>query len=241
MQRARAEQRGNDLIIHLDQQLNQDHIQTVSGGSGQFYIDFEVADPRKARVQQRRLFFALLHDIEVWSYEPKDLLKELFYTQYEIYTAGKSISLANDTRSTVSDANTLLGLVIDFMFEFDVPFKKGYELLPREEEYYIFQCCRHRVCLVCGQHADIHHVNAVGSGMDRTKIDHTQRHVMPLCREHHRIIEHIGPNRFSLRYHVPIDGIKLDVETLKRIGVRGNYEHAENRRENQDIGEKGVG
>lgn len=151
MQRARAEQRGRDLVIHLDKPLNQDHLKTVSGGQGEFYVDFEVADPRKVRVQQRRLFFALLHDIEAYFVVPSEFLKSMFYTQYEYYTAGKSISLSDHTESSVSDANTLLDLVIDFMFEWRVPYKKGYELLPREEQYFIYQCCRHRACLICGK------------------------------------------------------------------------------------------
>ncbi|MBF7133557.1 hypothetical protein ITQ82_09485, partial [Pediococcus pentosaceus] len=148
MQRARAEQRGRDFVIHLDRPLNQDHLETVSGGQGEFYVDFEVADPRRARVQQRRLFFALLHDIETYFVVPSEFLKSMFYTQYEFYTAGKSISLSDTTESSVSDANQLLDLVIDFMFEWRVPFKKGYELLPKEEDYYLYQCCRHRVCTI---------------------------------------------------------------------------------------------
>jgi len=46
---------------------------------------------------------------------------------------------------------------------------------------------------------------------------------MALCRKHHGEIEQIGPHAFSEKYHVPVDGIKLDVETLKKIGVQGNY------------------
>ncbi|MEF7475240.1 putative HNHc nuclease [Pediococcus pentosaceus] len=224
MHRARADQRGRDLIIHLDRPLNQDHLETVSGGQGEFYVDFEVADPRKASVQQRRLFFALLHDIETCFVVPSEFLKSMFYTQYEFYTAGKSISLSDATESSVSDANTLLDLVIDFMFEWRVPFKKGYELLPKEEQYFIYQCCRHRVCLVCGEHADIHHVDVVGR-TNRNKIDHSKRHVLPLCRAHHGEIESIGPIKFSEKYHVPVEGVKLNVKDLKRLGIRGNYEN----------------
>ena len=216
MQRARAEQRGRDLVIHLNKPLNQDHLETVSGGQGEFYVDFEVADPRRARVQQRRLFFALLHDIETYFVVPSEFLKSMFYTQYEFYTAGKSISLSDTTESSVSDANTLLDLVIDFMFEWHVPFKKGYELLPREEQYFIYQC------LVCGEHADIHHVDVVGR-TNRNKIDHSKRHVLPLCRVHHSEIESITPARFSTKYHVPVDGIKLSVEDLKQLGIKGSY------------------
>ncbi|WP_353894930.1 putative HNHc nuclease [Pediococcus pentosaceus] len=222
MQRARAGQRGRDLIIHLDRPLNQDHLETVSGGQGEFYVDFEVADPRRARVQQRRLFFALLHDIETYFVVPSEFLKSMFYTQYEFYTAGKSISLSDATESSVNDANTLLDLVIDFMFEWHVPFKKGYELLPKEEDYYLYQCCRHRVCTICSKYADIHHIDVVGR-TNRNKVDHTKRHVMALCRVHHNEIESIGAIKFAQKYHVPVTGIKLKIEDLQKLGIRGNY------------------
>ncbi|VDG20647.1 hypothetical protein [Lactobacillus sp. CBA3605] [Lactiplantibacillus mudanjiangensis] len=211
------------LVTALAEKPNLDHIETVSGNHDQFYMDWELADTRKARPQQRRLFFALIADIADWSIVPADFLKTLFYLQYQIYTAGKQISLSDVTESSVSDVNQLLDLVIDFMFEWRVPFKKGYELLPREQEYYLFECCRHRVCMICSNHADIHHVDVIGAGLNRTHVDHTKRHVMALCRKHHSEIEQIGPKSFSEKYHVPVAGIKLNIETLKRIGLQGKY------------------
>ncbi|GFF01085.1 Phage protein [Lactiplantibacillus plantarum] len=210
-------------VQKLPHKPNLDHIETVSGSADEYYTYSEIADTRKARPQQRRLFFALLSDIYTWSGMPTDFLKNLFYLQYESYTFGKQISLSDVTQSSVSDANQLLDLVIDFMFEWHVPFKEGYKLLPREQEYYLFQCCRHRVCMICGNHADIHHVDVIGVGMNRTHVDHTKRHVMALCRVHHSEIEQIGSVAFSAKYHVPVDGIKLDKETLKRIGLKGKY------------------
>lgn len=228
MQRSRTQLVEDDgryyLVTMLDKKPNLDHIETVSGSRDQLYTDWELADTRKARPQQRRLFFALLNDISDWSVVPQDFLKSMFYLQYQMYTDGKQISLSDVTTSSVSDANVLLDLVIDFMFEWRVPFKKGYELLPRDQEYYLFQCCRHRVCMICGNRADIHHVDAIGAGMNRTHVDHTKRHVMALCRKHHGEVEQIGAPAFSAKYHVPVDGIRLDVETLKKIGVRGNYD-----------------
>ena len=222
MRRARAVQRGNNLIIELESPLNQDHLETVSGSDGEFYVDYEIADTRKARIKQRRLFFALLHDIETYFVVPSEFLKSMFYTQYEFYTAGKSISLSDATESSVSDANQLLDLVIDFMFEWRVPFKKGYELLPKEEDYYLYQCCRHRVCTICSKYADIHHIDVVGR-TNRNKVDHTKRHVMALCRVHHNEIESIGAIKFAQKYHVPVTGIKLKIEDLQKLGIRGNY------------------
>lgn len=223
MERVSAEVKGHDLILHLDHKLNSDRLETVSGSAGQFWVDYELADTRKARGRQRRLFFALLSDISGYFVVPPEFLKSLFYVQYQEYTGGRSISLSETTKSSVSDANQLIDLVIDFMFEWHVPFKKGYELLPRDEEYYLFECCRHRRCMICGRPADIHHLDTVGMGMDRRKVDHSKRHVMALCRQHHTEFHKVGPAAFSGKYHVPVDGLKLDVETLKRIGVQGDY------------------
>ncbi|QSE53230.1 hypothetical protein JWR93_03640 [Lactiplantibacillus plantarum] len=210
-------------VQKLPHKPNLDHIETVSGSDDEYYTYSEIADTRKARPQQRRLFFALLNDIADYYIVPQDFLKTMFYGQYESYTFGKQISLSDTTESSVSDANKLLDLVIDFMFEWHVPFNEGYKLLPREQEYYLFQCCRHRVCMICGNRADIHHVDVIGAGLNRTHVDHTKRHVMALCRVHHSEIEQIGSVAFSAKYHVPVDGIKLDKETLKRIGLKGKY------------------
>ncbi|MCJ8184784.1 putative HNHc nuclease [Lactiplantibacillus pentosus] len=211
------------LVTELDEAPSLDHIETVSGVRGQFYINWELADKRKARPQQRRLFFALLNDIADYFVVPTDFLKSMFYGQYEQFTGGKSISLSDGSESSVSDANQLLDLVIDFIFEWRVPLKNGFKLLPRDQEFYLYQCCRHRVCMICGNRADIHHVDVIGAGLNRTHVDHTKRHVMALCRVHHSEIEQIGSVAFSAKYHVPVDGIKLDKETLKRIGLKGKY------------------
>ncbi len=211
------------LAIKPVESLNLDHIETVSGSKDEFYIDWELADRRKLRAKQRRLFFALINDIVQWSVMPQEYIKDMFYLQYSAYT-GKEISLADSSKTSVSDVNVLIDLVIDFMFEWNVPFKEGYKQLPREERYFIYQCCRHRRCLVCGDSADIHHLDTVGMGVDRRKVDHTQKHVMPLCRTHHENYHQLGAEKFAELYHVPINGIKLDAETLKKLGVKGNYE-----------------
>lgn len=211
-------------VQELDEKPNLDHIETVSGSTDEYYTYSELADTRNVRPQQRRLFFALLNDIVRWYGAPiKDFLKELFYTEFEIEHDGKSISLSDNAKSSVSDANDLLDRVIDFMFEWHVEFKEGYKMLTKNERFYLYQCCRHRVCMICGNKADIHHVDVIGAGLNRTHVDHTKRHVMALCRKHHSEIEQIGSQAFSEKYHVPVDGIKLDIETLKKIGVQGNY------------------
>ncbi|MSE21922.1 hypothetical protein GKC44_11905 [Lactobacillus parabuchneri] len=231
-----AQRHGKDLIVHLSQEPDKDHLETVNGQSDQVWVDLTFADPRQARPQQRRLFFALLNDIATYYVVPPDFLKTMFYTQYEFYTAGKSISLSDTTKSSVSDANQLLDLVIDFMFEWHVPFKKGYELLPKDEAYYQYECCRHRVCAICGrEHADIHHWDAVGTET-RKLADHRQHRFMALCRTCHNEFHQIGSIEFAQKYHV--QPVKLDKKTLIKLGVMTRKRMDEIDQRNLETGKK---
>ncbi|MGF7436788.1 putative HNHc nuclease [Lentilactobacillus senioris] len=217
MKRAPAEIRGNDLIIHLDELPNQDHLDTLQNEGHGLYVNYEFADPRKSRPQQRALFFALLGDISLHFVVPKEFLKMMFYTQFNIYTAGKEISLADDSTSSVSDANQLLDLVVDFMFEWRVPFKAGYELLPKDEQFYLYECCRHRICCVCGSEgADIHHFVAVGN-RSRQKVDHRKLQFISLCRTHHGEAHNLGGRAFLMKYH--LRPIKLSDDDLIRLHI----------------------
>ncbi len=229
MESGKAYWRNDRWIIIPDRQPNLEHIETLNGG----HIDgvpvvYDMEDRRKARPRQRALFFALLGDIHNWSGEPTEWLKEYFYTRYTIKTAGNEISLADDTKNTVSDAVKLIDDVVDFVFEFGVPVKEGYVLLPRNENYFQYECIKHRQCLVCGQHGDIHHVegipgNTVGMGGNRNHVNHSQRVLACLCREHHEICHKYGTDKFCRTYKLTHLGIKVDAETLKRIGVQGHY------------------
>ena len=229
--------KGTELLVRLEQSINLEHLKTMYNGNlSKIYARIEIVDPRKARPAQRKLFFALLNDIQTWSGAPmKDFLKDYFYTAYSIENDGAEISLADNTNNSVSDANKLLDIVIDFMFDFGVEFKQGYELLPRDENYFLYQCCKHRKCIICGKHADIDHLDEIGSGLNRNHVDHSKRHVIALCRVHHSERHRIGNKQFSNKYHMPLNGIKLDVETLKKIGVKGDYREETERGFNSDV------
>lgn len=225
MESGKAYWRNDRWIIIPDKEQNLERIETLNDGKADGVpIVFELADPRKARPKQRALFFALLGDIHNWSGEPTEWLKDYFYTRYTIKTAGSEISLADDTKNTVSDATELIEDVIDFIFEFDVPIHEGYTLLPRNENYFQYECIKHRQCLVCGKHADIDHIDEIGSGRNRTHLNHTKFRLASLCRTHHTERHKIGTKLFCQRHHLTNIGIKVDAKTLKRIGVQGDYD-----------------
>ncbi|GEN48920.1 putative HNHc nuclease [Ligilactobacillus pobuzihii] len=218
--------KGNELLIKVRQPINLEHLKTMYNGNlSKIHARIEIVDPRKARPAQRKLFFALCQDIEVWSGAPmKEFLKDYFYTAYSIENDGAEISLADNTKNSVSDANKLLDIVIDFMFSWSVPFKQGYELLPRDESYFLYQCCKHRRCMVCGKNnSQIAHYRAVGN-RSRKMVDHRKLPLMCLCGDRHHPEQHkIGINNFCNKYHIkPVylsedDLIKLHIMTRKRM------------------------
>jgi hypothetical protein len=75
----------------------------------------------------------------------------------------------------------------------------------------------HRSCVICGEHADIHHIDTVGMGNDRTQIDHREHRLIALCREHHNLAHNLGWQTFSAVYHVK--GMYLKSPQLQRLGL----------------------
>ena len=82
---------------------------------------------------------------------------------------------------------------------------------------YLWLCIKYRKCTICGQHGEIHHLNAVGAGRDRKHIDHSQHDLICLCREHHNEAHQIGVNTFKKKYQV--DGIKLSSKDVKEFKI----------------------
>jgi len=116
-----------------------------------------------------------MQDIYIYTGEPLESLKDVFYWQFRYFT-GKNISLSNESENTVDEVSTLSELILDFIFENDIPFREGYEIPPQNVEYYFYKCVMTRTCCVCGKkHADIHHVDAVGMGNNRKKINNSGR------------------------------------------------------------------
>ena len=85
---------------------------------------------------------------------------------------------------------------------------------------YVYMCLIHKKCCICGKKAELHHVDSVGMGNDRTEVQHEGRNALSLCREHHTEIHAIGINSFLEKYHInggiPIDKTIMKIYKLKR-------------------------
>lgn len=209
---------GNHLMLELKDELNIERLKTIFDGyDGERQAEIFIKDPRGFTVEQRKFFFALLNDIYKETGLSIDEMKDYIYSMFR-YATGNNISLSNQSVSTVDDVSYLTNLVLDFIFEHDIPFKDGYEVPPQNIQYFFYKCLMTRTCCNCGRKpADIHHVDAVGMGNNRKKINNSGRRFMALCRVCHTKIHTEGFSEFTnKRLLMPI---KLSDEDLRRLGL----------------------
>lgn len=208
---------GREIIVELFESLNIERLQTVFyGHKGDRTCELFIKDPRGFSTQQRAYFFALVGDIYQFTGQPPEDLKELLYWRFEMIS-GKGISLSNGSDSTKDDVTLLINIALDLAFELNVSLSGKIPIPDRNLDYFLYKCITCRKCAICGQKADIHHVNAVGMGSNRKKVDNSWREFMALCRKHHQLIHTIGLTAFKEKYKVY--GITLNAETIKRLNI----------------------
>ena len=183
------------------------------------YIDF--IDGRKLSDKQRRMCYSLINAIAEWSGSSTQDIKEAFKIEFwadKVDTlAEKIFSLSNAPMSLIEEFQKFL---INFILENDVPLK--YSLLNYVDDIdnYVYMCLIHKKCCICGKKADLHHVDSIGMGNDRTEVQHEGRKALSLCREHPTEIHATGINAFLEKYHInggiPIDKTIMKIYKLKR-------------------------
>ena len=211
---------GNRLTLELKDELNIARLKTIFDGyNGERQAEIFIKDPRGFTVEQRAFVFSLMNDIYRYTGQPFDDLKDIFYWQFRFLT-GKSISLKNISTNTVDDVSLLADLVLDFIFDGDIPFKDGYEVPPQNIQYFFYKCVMNRTCCICGKkNADIDHFDKALGRRKRKEVDHTEFTFAALCRTHHTEKHQLGITEFKNKYHVI--GIKLNQDEIKKLRIGG--------------------
>ncbi|WP_270693154.1 putative HNHc nuclease [Enterococcus malodoratus] len=211
---------GRKIILELKEELNIERLKTIFNGfDGERQAELFIKDPRGFTPQQRRFVFALMQDIYIYTGEPLESLKDVFYWQFRYFT-GKNISLSNESENTVDEVSTLSELILDFIFENDIPFREGYEIPPQNTQYYFYKCLTTRTCCICGKkNADIDHFDKALGRRKRSEVDHTEFNFAALCRTHHQEKHQIGIAAFKNKHHVI--GIKLNQDEIKKLRIGG--------------------
>lgn len=183
-------------------------------------VYLELIDSRPLSGKQRRMCYSLINAIAEWSGSTTEEVKQAFKLEFwadKVDTlADKIFSLSNAPMSLVAEFQRFL---IDFIISNDVPLK--FPLLEYADDitHYTYMCVIHKKCVVCGKRAELHHVDAIGMGNDRTEVQHLGREVISLCREHHTECHTSGKADFMTKYHLN-GGVTADKTILKIYGLK---------------------
>ena len=208
-------QKGDLLTVKLHSELDLDVIEK-NAHNGRFFAYLEPVIKDTTTDLQRKHYWALIGDISEYTGDPKwRIVLNMKYLYMVENDVTKEPSMARNKMKR-SEAAKLIQVIIDYCLDNDIPLQNNYvdEMTSKQ----LFKMTMKRICWVCGKHAQIHHVNAVGMGRNRNAYENHADHLyMALCSNCHSEAHGIGQKTFEAKYH--IQGIKLSKENLKELNV----------------------
>lgn len=185
---------GTDLIIHIPEQigevLKRKNIKTA---------ELRLDDGRHISAAQRRKIYATLGDIADYTGYPLEEQKELLKTQYVARTGEDEFSLSS---CSIDTAREFINVILEYAIENGIPLSQCGIERTDDVGRYLYFCLKHKKCAVCGRPGEVHHVDAIGMGRDRTEVDDAGYRKICLCRNHHTIAHQRGMKAFEQMYHV---------------------------------------
>ncbi len=186
----------------------------------------DIAEWQSGFVHRERVFNETLNSLGLtWIYETTDdeavryQITQRFCELLDIPLF--SLSQKSENCLDMSTASEFLGWLIDKCVEGGIP--TNGPLVDRAEDTgrYLYSCLANKRCAICGVAggpADLHHVDRVGMGRNRTEVNHLGLEAESLCRLHHQEVDQIGQEAFDAKYH--IFGIPLDENLCKIHGLK---------------------
>ena len=199
-------EKGTVFRVLVPRESLTDEIRKFSGErvlKGELRID----DGRSVTAEQRRKAYATIRDIADYTgYVPEEAKERLKY-EYMLKTGNGYFSLSDCGMST---AGEFISFILDFALEWGIPLTDN--LISRTDDIgkALYSGLKNKRCVLCGKDGEIHHVDAIGMGNSRRKMDDRNHRKICLCRKHHTEAHTIGFKKFSELYHVY--GIKYEEE-----------------------------
>lgn len=181
-------------------------------------VEIGLNDGRFISPEQRKKAYALMREISEYTGETAELTKQqlkLDFVVNRMQALSKQIFSLSDCDMTT--AREFITYLIDFILEYDIPVRQPLVSLCEDIEKYIYACLIHKKCCVCGQPAELHHVERIGAGRNRDKIYQIGMLVLPCCRKHHSMAHSQPQEDFNKLYH--LKPIPLTKEIAKVYGL----------------------
>lgn len=199
----RVDQTGTELRIFVPGKNLQETIINRKTNECEVYIP----DKREITADQRKKIYATFNDISEYTGYDIDSVKLLMKSLHMVRTKCNFFSLSN---CSIEVAKSFINTIIDYCLENGVQLKDTALNRTSDIDHYLWKCLKERVCCICGYKADLHHVDAIGRGIDRNTYDDSEHKKMALCRTHHTESHTIGQVDFMKKYNVY--GIKYKEE-----------------------------
>lgn len=187
-------------------------------------VEIYLADKRSVTANQRAFAFALIQDIAssevggAYAGIP-ELIKQYFYQLVEYKYGSEKVTLSH--RGNMTDANYLIDELIEFVIAHDIPLSKKHfkNKLIENNEKWEYLALLNKFDVIDGTRpSDLHHIDTVGMGNNRNKIDHVGKRVVQLSRTHHNEAHNIGWTAFSEKYK--LNGTILTPYLAERLGLK---------------------
>lgn len=156
-------------------------------------------DGRIITAEQRKKAYATMADIASWTGELPEIMKEWLKYLHIARTGSDYFSLSNCSMDT---AREFINTILDYALEQGIELTECGIHRTDDTNRYLYSCIKNKRCAVCGTDGEIHHVDTIGMGNDRRKVDDSRYRKICLCRKHHTEIHTIGITKFTEKYHI---------------------------------------
>jgi hypothetical protein len=189
--------------------------------NGDLFGEFRLFDSRVITAKQRKYINALCRDIKEYTGDEsidqvREDRKREFIELHQVPYFSTSELQAN---CSVEVASKFISYIVDFCLDNDIGLAESPLNYVDDIKHYLIKCLWTRKCALCGKKGQVHHVDAVGAGRNRKKIDHTKHHLMCLCDGHHDESHRQGQLTFMRKNHIV--GIIMNQEQYEKLGYRG--------------------
>lgn len=188
--------KGTDLIVHIPDEFLQDKILRQQA----YNAEVRINDGRTITVEQRKKIYATIKDISLYTGDDPEYLKEFLKYDYCAESGEVYFSLSD---CSIDIAKELITHIIDFVLKENIPLSDVGLNRTEDIDKYLYGCIKYKRCSICGiSPSDLHHVQAIGMGVDRRIYDDSKHEKIQLCRKHHQMAHQIGWKEFSEKFKV---------------------------------------
>ena len=210
-----------EMIIRMDASIPEYLFERFVDAEGDLFGEFRLFDNRVITAQQRKYINALCRDIQ--RYTGDDTIDQVRYDRKMEFIQKYSLPYFSTSEynkdCSVELASKFIGYIVDFCLDNDIGLSETPLHYLDDVKPYLIKCLWERKCIICGKDGEVHHVDAIGAGRNRKKIDHTKHHLMCLCYKHHTESHKVGQQTFMKRHHVI--GVIMNEEQFKKMAYRG--------------------